>query len=104
MRPDLVALLPLDKYDAAKLGLLVAAGYPAIEPLLPALLQWLQDGNWPIARHLSPFLASIGKGSYVGIQLLLVESSRMRPNPSFNGTPSRKCSIHGIKLSVGINA
>ena len=60
MRADLAALLPLDKYDTAKLEQLVEVGYPDIEPLLPALLQWLQDGNWPIARRLSPILASVG--------------------------------------------
>ena len=60
MGAELHAVLPLDKYDAGKIERLREIGYPGIEPLLPALLEWLQDGNWPIARNLSPFLASIG--------------------------------------------
>ncbi|MFS2037118.1 DUF5071 domain-containing protein [Polaromonas sp. CT11-55] len=60
MRDELLAVLPLDKYDAGKVERLREIGYPGIEPLLPALLEWLRDGNWPIARNLSPFLAGIG--------------------------------------------
>lgn len=60
MRSELEELLPLDKFDAAKLDKLEQMGFPAIEPLVPALLAWLQDGNWPVAKRLSPLLASIG--------------------------------------------
>lgn len=38
----------------------IAAGWPAVLPVLPGLLEWLQDMNWPVARPLAPFLASIG--------------------------------------------
>ena len=60
MHPKLAALLPVDKHDTAKLAEIVRLGYPEVEPLVPDLLGWLQDGNWPIAKQLSPFLASIG--------------------------------------------
>jgi len=60
MRAELLALLPLDKYDIGKIERLREIGYPEIEPLLPTLLEWLKDGNWPIARILPPFLADIG--------------------------------------------
>ena len=38
----------------------VAAGYPAVDPILPELLEWLQDCNWPVSHILAPFLTSIG--------------------------------------------
>lgn len=61
MRPELFALLPRDKSDTAKAEAIIAAGYPAVEPLLPRLIEWMQDANWPVARVLAPFLAGIGK-------------------------------------------
>ena len=60
MQPELAALLPVDKHDTVKLAEIARLGYPTIEPLVPELLAWLQDGNWPLARQLSPVLASIG--------------------------------------------
>jgi hypothetical protein len=61
MRPNLSALLPKDKTDTDKAEAVVALGYPVVEPILPALIEWMQDMNWPVARTLQPFLASIGR-------------------------------------------
>jgi len=58
--PDLFSLLPRDKFDVENAGRLVALGYPATEPVIPQLLEWLQDMNWPVAQVLQPFLAGIG--------------------------------------------
>jgi Domain of unknown function (DUF5071) len=38
----------------------VARGWPGVEPVLPQLLEWLKDYNWPVARVLAPFVAQIG--------------------------------------------
>ena len=54
-------LLPRDKMDLTRAKVLVQLGYPAVAPILPELLVWLQDYNWPVAHVLAPFLASIGK-------------------------------------------
>jgi len=54
------ALVPRGKWDLARAEEAVAAGYPAVDPILPELLEWLQDYNWPVAHVLVPFLASIG--------------------------------------------
>lgn len=59
-RSDLAALLPRDKHDTARAEAIIQLGFPAVEPVLPALLEWMQDMNWPVARILQPFLASIG--------------------------------------------
>ena len=53
-------LYPKGKDDIATARRAVAAGYPAVEPVLYELLTWLQDCNWPVAHELFDFLASIG--------------------------------------------
>ena len=46
--------------ETGKAEAIVALGYPTVEPILPALVEWMKDINWPVARVLQPFLASIG--------------------------------------------
>lgn len=60
-RAQLLELLPRDKHDVAAVERLSALGYPAVEPVLPELLEWIQDINWPVARVIAPFLAGIGR-------------------------------------------
>ena len=57
---ELHELLPKDKHDLDRAKALVSIGYPTVAPILPELLEWLQDGNWPVAHEIGPFLASIG--------------------------------------------
>ncbi len=54
-------LLPRHKSDSEHTRAIVALGYPAVAPVLPELLEWLQDCNWPISGSISIFLASIGE-------------------------------------------
>ena len=61
MNDELQDLLPKDKLDVDAVRRLSAQGYPAVEPLLPALLEWMQDLNWPIAQALHPFLVDLGE-------------------------------------------
>jgi hypothetical protein len=49
-----------DKCDVAAAAKLVGLGYPAVEDILPELFTWIQDGNWPVAQIVAPFLASLG--------------------------------------------
>ena len=56
----LQSLVPADRHDIAAAERAVAAGYPAVAPVLGELLTSLQDCNYPVAFILSPFLASIG--------------------------------------------
>ena len=57
---DLFALLPADKLDTENAERLVALGYPAVAPVVPKLVAWQQDFNWPVAQVLRPFLVTIG--------------------------------------------
>ena len=60
MREDLSSLIPTSKHDTEKARSLVALGYPAVEPVLPQILEWVQDLNWPVARVFQSFLSGIG--------------------------------------------
>jgi hypothetical protein len=52
--------VPRDKHDDESANRAIGAGYPAVEPVLSYLLEWIQDMNWPVAQTLAPFLATIG--------------------------------------------
>lgn len=65
------ALVPQHKADLERARAAVAAGYPAVEPVLGALLEWLQDANWPVAHELIPFLRAIGEPLVPHIQHVL---------------------------------
>ncbi|MFJ5468749.1 DUF5071 domain-containing protein [Pectobacterium carotovorum] len=60
LSPNLLSMIPKNKADTQAVQYAVRAGYPAVKPILPALLSWLQDYNWPVAQELVPFLVSIG--------------------------------------------
>lgn len=55
--PDVV---PCGKGDVARAQAAVQAGYPEVGPVIGELLEWLQDGNWPVAHVLGPFLRDLG--------------------------------------------
>jgi hypothetical protein len=57
---DLNNLIPRHKFDIARAEQICNLGFPAVEPILPEILEWLQDGNWPVAHALHRFVISIG--------------------------------------------
>lgn len=57
---ELRKLLPTHKSDLDRARAISALGYPAVEPLLPELVKWLGDRNWPVTRTLLPLFISIG--------------------------------------------
>ncbi|GAA4426673.1 DUF5071 domain-containing protein [Acidovorax lacteus] len=60
MSADLAALVPNTKFETDKAEALVRLGFPAVEPVIPQILEWLQDLNWPVGVVFQPFLAGIG--------------------------------------------
>jgi hypothetical protein len=60
MRAELAALVPRDKSDVEVAREVTEHGFVELEPILPALLEWTQDRNWPVARVLCPFFSSVG--------------------------------------------
>ena len=68
----LVQFVPKDKHDTATAEVAIQAGYPAVASVLPELVEWLQDYNWPVAQVLAPFLATIGITLLPHVQTVLV--------------------------------
>src|SRR5437879_3503703 len=61
MAIDPRALLPRHKSDCERARAIIGLGYPAVAPALGDLLEWLQDGNWPVSHSIGAFLASVGE-------------------------------------------
>ncbi|MCM3293158.1 DUF5071 domain-containing protein [Paenibacillus sp. MER 180] len=55
-----ILVQPIDKshWDSAA-DVLIEIGYPRVHKILPDLLEWLMDINWPGANRISEFLVSI---------------------------------------------
>lgn len=49
-------LIPRTKMDYERVALLKRASKAKIIPILPELLKWLQDMNWPIAQDIEDIL------------------------------------------------
>lgn len=58
---DVDEFVPRDKADLARAYAAVAAGFPAVAPVVGPLIEWLQDANWPVASVLTPLLQSVGE-------------------------------------------
>lgn len=57
---DLTSCIPKDKRDTDAVERAAEIGFPAINTILPDLLEWVQDANWPVAQDLFPLLAKAG--------------------------------------------
>jgi len=53
--------LPNDKFDTASIMKLKRLSNEDLEPLIPQLLEWLQDINWPVALPVAELLSKQGK-------------------------------------------
>lgn len=50
------ALLPKDKFDFQATEILKELSFEEIQAIVPNLLEWLQDGNWPISKSVAAVL------------------------------------------------
>lgn len=50
-------LVPKNKFDFSGIAELKQLSDEEIEPVLPALLEWMKDMNWPVAREMPMLLA-----------------------------------------------
>jgi hypothetical protein len=60
-RSELTRLLPKDGRDVENARALIALGYPAIEPVLPSLFQWLETSGSEVELVVRPFFAALGE-------------------------------------------
>ena len=51
-------LIPKDKFDTSAYEQLMALSDDEITPIIPELLKWIQDMNWPVAPSVIKVLAS----------------------------------------------
>lgn len=49
-------LIPKDKFDFETVEKLKNYSFDEIEPIIPNLLEWLQDMNWPVSKPIADFL------------------------------------------------
>lgn len=53
---DIKKLIPKHKHDQEVIAGLKKLSFEQFEPIIPELLEWLQDANWPIARPVADIL------------------------------------------------
>lgn len=66
-------LIPKDKHDLETAIQLKNYSYQELKEIIPNLLEWLQDINWPVAKPVSDYLQSIH--NEITDELLLVLKS-----------------------------
>jgi hypothetical protein len=53
---NIKTLIPKDKFDFETVDKIKNYSFEEIEPIIPDLLEWLQDMNWPISRPIAELL------------------------------------------------
>ena len=54
---DIYGLVPKNKFDNSNIEKLKHLSSSEIEPILPVLLEWIQDCNWPVSGDILGVLA-----------------------------------------------
>ncbi|MFL9844236.1 DUF5071 domain-containing protein [Flavobacterium rhizosphaerae] len=54
---DYTYLVPKDKFDDTHIEELNTYSISEIRSIVPALLEWLQDANWPVSRPISEYFS-----------------------------------------------
>lgn len=52
--------MPRNKHDLAAVNSAIAADWQVVQPVFDQILEWTQDGNWPVAQRLYPWLITLG--------------------------------------------
>jgi hypothetical protein len=53
---NIESLIPKDKFDIETAKKLSNYSFEEIQPIIPDLLEWLQDFNWPVSKTIADFL------------------------------------------------
>lgn len=53
--------IPKHKLDEESVRRLFGKSYEEVKPIIPNLLEWLQDMNWPVARVVADYLLTISE-------------------------------------------
>jgi hypothetical protein len=63
-RTTLTALLPKHRDDVDSARAILALGFPSVEPVLPALFQWLETSGSAVELLVRPFFADLGEPAF----------------------------------------
>jgi hypothetical protein len=63
-RSELTDLRPQGRGDTENAGKILSLGFPAVEPVLPSLFQWLETNGSPVELIMRPFFAHIGEPAF----------------------------------------
>lgn len=58
---DIREWLPRDKHDFEAVRKLSELGNEELRDFVPELMEWLQDGNWPISKSVEDLLLRFGE-------------------------------------------
>lgn len=68
---DINNCIPKDKFDTAAIERANQIGFPALNPILSDLFEWVQDANWPVAAETAVLLSNAGLGILPHIKAIL---------------------------------
>ncbi|WP_157738767.1 DUF5071 domain-containing protein [Labrenzia sp. VG12] len=63
--------VPRDKHDLPAVRRARALGFPGLNAVLPELLQWICDANWPVAPEVADLLSQSGQEIIPHLQRVL---------------------------------
>lgn len=58
---DIRELIPKDKFDIDTAKKLPNYSYDELKPIIPDLLTWIQDMNWPVSHPVADYLITISE-------------------------------------------
>lgn len=56
---NLEELVPKNKFDTESAEKLFQYSFDEIEPIIPQILEWMQDGNWPVSKPVGRYIKSL---------------------------------------------
>lgn len=62
---NIKSLIPKDKFDIETAKKLSNYSFEEIQPIVPYLLEWLQDWNWPVSKTIAGFFNSFFRKYFV---------------------------------------
>lgn len=71
---DIKKLIPKDKFDFETVEQLKKHSFKDIECIVPDLLEWLQDMNWPISKSIAEFLIPFSEK--IALEILQILKSK----------------------------
>ncbi|MES2949621.1 MAG: DUF5071 domain-containing protein [Pseudomonadota bacterium] len=93
--------MPGSKDEADKATKLVSLGYPAVEPVLGEIFEWVEDANWPVAKVFLPFLARVGAPLVPHVRYVLQSQDEQWKRVVLDSIVSQSGALaHGISVDL----